>query len=117
MRIVFNARFALQRKIAWLLLFSFCSLSFIGWLIFFNRNNVKNTSYWINHTYDVIIQIDKTITRISAWDSGSGRSPNATFYADLGKNIGDRLKLTNDNPDQKRLALGHYVALTTVPPA
>ncbi len=114
MRIVFNARFALQRKIAWLLLFSFCSLSFIGWLIFFNRNNVKNTSYWINHTYDVIIQIDKTITRISAWDSVSGRSPNATFYADLGQDIGELLKLTHDNPDQQRLVLGLSGALNSV---
>jgi PAS domain S-box-containing protein len=36
MRIVLNAKIALQRKIAWLLFFSFFSLCFGGWLIYFN---------------------------------------------------------------------------------
>jgi PAS domain S-box-containing protein len=44
MRIFFNARFALQRKIALLLFFSFFSLCFIGWLIYFNKKDVANTT-------------------------------------------------------------------------
>jgi PAS domain S-box-containing protein len=106
MRIVFNARFALQRKIAWLLVFSFVSLSFIGWLIYFNKKDVENTTFWINHTYAVITQIDKIKTRISAWDSVSGRPPNRSFYAALKKDLDRLQKLTQDNPDQEHLAQG-----------
>ena len=113
MRIVFNARFALQRKIAWLLVFSFVSLSFIGWLIYFNKRDVENTTYWINHTYAVITQIDKIKTRISAWDSVSGRPPNRSFYTALGKDLDRLQKLTQDNPDQEQLVLHFSAALNT----
>lgn len=113
MRIVFNARFALQRKIAWLLVFSFVSLSFIGWLIYFNKKDVENTTYWINHTYAVITQIDKIKTRISAWDSVSGRPPNRSFYTALRKDLDRLQKLTQDNPDQEHLALGLSGTLNT----
>ncbi len=41
MRIVLNAKIALQRKIAWLLFFSFFSLCFGGWLIYFNMADKK----------------------------------------------------------------------------
>ncbi|HEY4286400.1 MAG TPA: ATP-binding protein [Puia sp.] len=105
MRIVINARFALQRKIAWLLIFSFVSLSFIGWLIYFNKKDVESTTYWLNHTYAVITQIDKIKTRISAWDSVSGKPPNRSFYTALAKDL-DRLeKLTEDNREQEQLVV------------
>jgi PAS domain S-box-containing protein len=116
MRIVFNARFALQRKIAWLLIFSFFSLSFIGWLIYFNKKNVENTTYWINHTYAVITQIDKIKTRISAWDSVSGRPPNGSFYKSLEKDLGRLQKLTQDNPGQQQLILSLSGAVDPVGP-
>lgn len=116
MRIVFNARFALQRKIAWLLIFSFCSLSFIGWLVYFNKNNVANTTYWINHTYAVITQIDKAMTRISAWDSVSGQTPTAAFYTDLGNDLDQVQQLTVDNPDQQRLILGLSATVKSLRP-
>jgi len=41
MRIALNAKIALQRKIAWLLFFSFFSLCFGGWLIYFNMADKK----------------------------------------------------------------------------
>ena len=41
MRIVLNAKIALQRKIAWLLFFSFFSLCFGGWLIYFNMTDKR----------------------------------------------------------------------------
>src|ERR1700748_185719 len=44
MSTLFNARFALQRKIAWLLFFSFLSLCFIGWLIYFNKKDIATTT-------------------------------------------------------------------------
>src|ERR1700761_3800214 len=36
MRFVSNARIAFQRKIAWLLFFSFFSLCLVGWVTYFN---------------------------------------------------------------------------------
>src|ERR1700754_1663006 len=94
MRIVFNARFALQRQIAWLLFFSFFSLCFIGWLVYFNMKSIENTTYWINHTYAVITQIDKMKARVAGWDSASVPPANAHFYEALDKDM-DRLgKLT-----------------------
>ncbi|HTI92147.1 MAG TPA: ATP-binding protein [Puia sp.] len=113
MRIVFNARFALQRKIAWLLVFSFVSLSFIGWLIYFNKRDVENTTFWLNHTYAVITQIDKIKTRISAWDSVSGRPPNRSFYAALGKDLNVLQQLTEDNPEQGQRVLSFSSTLNT----
>ncbi|HXO74410.1 MAG TPA: histidine kinase dimerization/phospho-acceptor domain-containing protein, partial [Puia sp.] len=113
MRIVFNARFALQRKIAWLLVFSFFSLSFIGWLVYFNKRDVENTTYWLNHTYAVISQIDKIKTRVSAWDSVSGRPPNRSFYIALGKDLDRLQKLTQDNPEQEHLVQSFSSTINT----
>jgi PAS domain S-box-containing protein len=41
MRFVPNAKIALQRKIAWLLFFSFFSLCLVGWVIYFNMADRK----------------------------------------------------------------------------
>jgi len=51
MRFVSNAKIALQRKIAWLLLSSFFSLCFIGWLLYFNKKNTE----WLLITCSVLV--------------------------------------------------------------
>jgi len=117
MRIAFNARFALQRQIAWLLVFSFCSLAFIGWLIHSNKKNVENTTFWINHTYSVITQIDKIKVRISDWDRVSGESPKPAFFTSLRKDIVLLKEMTTDNPDQQALAVSLGGALDSLRPA
>jgi len=117
MRIVFNARFALQRQIAWLLVFSFCSLAFIGWLIYSNKKNVESTTFWINHTYSVITQIDKIKVRISDWDRVSGESPKPAFFTSLDRDIALLKQMTTDNPDQQALATSLSGALDSLRPA
>jgi PAS domain S-box-containing protein len=116
MRIAFNARFALQRMIAWLLIISFCSLSFIGWLVYFNKKNVESTTYWINHTYAVLAQIDKIKTRVSGWDSVSGRPPNTALYEALENDVERLKKLTLDNPDQQQLVQSLSIPIDPVKP-
>ena len=117
MRIAINARFALQRQIAWLLVFSFCSLAFIGWLIHSNKKNVENTTFWINHTYSVITQIDKIKVRISDWDRVTGESPKPAFFTSLRRDIASLRELTTDNPDQHALAVSLSGALDSLRPA
>jgi len=117
MRIAFNARFALQRQIAWLLVFSFCSLAFIGWLIYSNKKNVENTTFWINHTYSVITQIDKIKVRISDWDRVSGESSKPAFFTSLDKDIALLKEMTTDNPGQQALAISLSGILDTLRPA
>jgi PAS domain S-box-containing protein len=92
MRIAFPARIALQRKIAWLLLFSFFSLCFIGWLIYFNKRNLEQTANTIGHNYAVLDHIAKIRTRLTTWES-LGRPPlSAAFHQDMQKNL-DRIKV------------------------
>jgi PAS domain S-box-containing protein len=117
MRIAFNARFALQRQIAWLLVFSFCSLAFIGWLIHSNKKNVENTTFWINHTYSVITQIDKIKVRISDWDRVSGETPKPAYFTSLRRDIASLREMTTDNPDQQALAVSLSGALDSLRPA
>lgn len=116
MRIVFNAGFALQRKIALLLIFSFLTLSFIGWLIYFNKKNVENTTFWLNHTYGVIAQIDKVKTRISGWDSVSGRAPNPALYEVLNGDLTRLQRMVGYNSDQQQLMLSMSGRLDSVRP-
>ncbi|WP_431216081.1 PAS domain S-box protein [Puia sp. P3] len=117
MRIAFNAGFALQRQIAWLLVFSFCSLAFIGWLIHSNKKNVENTTFWINHTYSVITQIDKIKVRISDWDRVSGETPKPAYFTSLRRDIASLIEMTTDNPDQQALAVSLSGALDSLRPA
>jgi PAS domain S-box-containing protein len=57
MRFVFNAKIALQRKIAWLLLSSFFSLCFIGWLLYFNSGQraTDAKSIWLLITCSLLV--------------------------------------------------------------
>ena len=92
MRIALNARIALQRKIAWLLLFSFFSLCFIGWLIYFNKRNLLNTADSIGHSYAVLDHIAKVRTRLSTWEALARPPLSITFQQEMKKNL-DRMKV------------------------
>lgn len=92
MRIALNARIALQRKIAWLLLFSFFSLCFIGWLIYFNKRNLKETADSIGHSYAVLDHIAKIRTRLSTWESLSRPPLSPAFHQEMKKNL-DRMNV------------------------
>ena len=99
MRIAFPARIALQRKIAWLLLFSFFSLCLIGWLIYFNKRNLEATSGSIDHSYAVLDHIAKIRTRLITWESLSHPPLSAAFHQDMQKNL-DRIRVHSaGNPD------------------
>jgi PAS domain S-box-containing protein len=87
MRLVFNAKIALQRKIAWLLLSSFFSLCVVGWLLYFNKKNTETTTYWIYHSHSVIQHLDNISMYVDAWDS-LGRPPmSPAFHQSLAKEL------------------------------
>jgi PAS domain S-box-containing protein len=92
MRIALNARIALQRKIAWLLLFSFFSLCFIGWLIYFNKRNILNTADSISHSFAVLDHIAKIRTRLSTWEALSRPPLSPAFHEEMKKNL-DRIRV------------------------
>lgn len=92
MRIAFPARIALQRKIAWLLIFSFFSLCFIGCLIYVNKRNIENTSDSIDHGYAILDHILKIRTRLSAWESLSQPPVTPAFREAMNKEL-DRIKV------------------------
>jgi PAS domain S-box-containing protein len=102
MKIVLNAKIALQRKIALLLLFSFSFLCFVGWLIYFNKKNIERTTLWIDHTYSVIQQIQEIKIRLSGWEPQSRQS--ASFYAVLDRDMAHLKHLTVDNTLQQQLS-------------
>src|SRR4051794_17912931 len=97
MRIFFNGTPKLQRKIAWLLLFSVLALFFVAWLILANRRNIEKTAFWINHTYDVIALIEQIDTRIPELESdthlqkknftASGKTERSHFYEELNRDL------------------------------
>src|SRR6202012_3270964 len=99
MKIAFNARIALQRKIALLLLFFFFFLCFVGWLIYFNKKNIERTTLWIDHTYAVIQEIQEIKVRLSGWEPMSGQGPS--FYPALDRGMADLKYLIRDNPIQQ----------------
>jgi len=92
MRIAFPARIALQRKIAWLLLFSFFSLCSIGALIYFNKRNLEETADSIGHSFAVLDHIAKIRTRLSTWESLSRPPLNPAFHEENKKNL-DRIRV------------------------
>ncbi len=71
MSVIFNGFSNIQRKIAWLLLFSIASLCLVGWLILSNRSNMKNEGFWIDHTYSVIEQIERIDSEMAEGESYS----------------------------------------------
>lgn len=101
MRIVLNAKIALQRKIAWLLFFSFFTLFFVGWLIYFNKKSKENTASWIDHAYSVIQQIEEVKVHLSGWQMPDMQG--STFYETLRRDRTRVQQLTADNPDQAAL--------------
>ena len=112
MRIFYNGLPKLQRKIAWLLLFSVLALFFVAWLILANRRNIEKTTFWINHTYDVIALIEQIDTRIPELGSAaniqkknitaSGTAERSTLYEELNRDLIHLRELTIDNADQQK---------------
>ncbi|HEY4064221.1 MAG TPA: PAS domain S-box protein [Puia sp.] len=99
MRFIFNGLLNIQRKIAWLLLFSLFSLCFVGWLIYSNKKNVENTDYWIDHTYTVIQRIEEIHTRFLSGPALLQKGP--AFWETLTKDLDDLQRLTSDNTVQQ----------------
>ena len=93
----------IQRKIAWLLLLSFFSLCFIGWLIYFNQKNADSTRWWISHTHEVILAVEKINTRLSDWGALPHSGMPAAFRIYLYRDLGEVKALTIDNADQQLL--------------
>ena len=105
MRFVFNAKIALQRKIAWLLLSSFFSLCFIGWLLYFNKQNTETTNKRIYHSHDVIQHLDNIKTYLDAWDSLSRPPLNVAFDQSLKKEYLSIDTLTKADAGQRVLVV------------
>ncbi len=103
MRIVFNAKIALQRKIAWLLFSSFFSLCFIGWLLYFNKKNTETTNHWIYHSHVIIQHLDNIETYLDAWDSMSRPAMSPAFFRSITQELRHVDTLTKDNPGQHML--------------
>ncbi len=101
MRFVFNAKIALQRKIAWLLLSSFFSLCFIGLLLYFNKKNTETTTRGIYHAHAIIQHLDNIETYLGAWDSLGRPSLNASFDQSLKKELGKIDTLTGSDTGQR----------------
>src|SRR5579872_1515726 len=112
MAFILNVLSTLQRKIAWLLLFSFFSLCFVGWLIYSNKKNIENTAFWINHTYSVIQQINELDARIP--DKASALQEDAAFYQSLDGGLNNLQRLTVDNPDQQKSVVGLLHSLSEI---
>jgi PAS domain S-box-containing protein len=114
MRRVFNAKSALQRKIVWLLLFSFLSLCFIGWLLYFNKKTTDHTSYWIDHSHVIIQHLDNIETYLDAWDSLSRPAMSPAFYQSLRRELRHVDTLTKDNAQQQMLVRQLAAALDSL---
>jgi PAS domain S-box-containing protein len=105
MRPVFNAKIALQRKIAWLLLSSFFSLCVVGWLLYFNKKNTETTTERINHSHSVIQHLDNIGTYLEAWDSLGRPTRSLAFDRSLKKELLCIDSLTADDGGQRPLVL------------
>ncbi|HEY4209126.1 MAG TPA: ATP-binding protein [Puia sp.] len=111
MRTIFNGLNRIQRKIAWLLLFSISSLCLVGWLIYSNKASMKEEAFWINHTYSVIEQIERIDSQVAEGEAfslrygingGDSLRPGMQhFHGLLEEEIARLTELTKDNPSQK----------------
>jgi len=115
MGIFFKGLLRLQRNIAWLLLFSVLALFFVVWLILANRRNIEKTTFWINHTYDVIASIEHIDTRISELESTAHlqdlskknaatthEGDRSLLYEELNRHLIQLQQLTTDNAEQQK---------------
>ncbi|HVU56796.1 MAG TPA: ATP-binding protein [Puia sp.] len=111
MRTIFNGLSRIQRKIAWLLLFSITSLALVGWLIYSNKRDMREEAFWINHTYAVIEQIERIDSQVAEGESfslrygisgdDSLRPGMQQFHGLLEEDIARLKTLTKDNPSQQ----------------
>ncbi|MBN9383208.1 MAG: response regulator [Chitinophagaceae bacterium] len=112
MRTIFNGLTGIQRKIVWLLLFSISSLCLVGWLIYSNRDNMKNEGFWIGHTYSVIEQIERIDSEMAEGETfslqysisgtDSLRREMQESHALLEQHLSRLETLTKDNADQQQ---------------
>ena len=112
MRTILNGLSKIQRKIAWLLLFSITSLGLVGWLIYSNKQNMREEAFWINHTYSVIEQIERIDSQVAEGESfslrygisgGDSLRPGMQqFHGLLEEDIAHLSELTKDNPSQQK---------------
>jgi len=111
MRTIFKGLSRIQRKIAWLLLFSITSLALVGWLIYSNKQSMREEAFWINHTYSVIEQIERIDSQVAEGESfslrygisgGDSLRPGMQqFHGLLEEDITRLKELTKDNPSQQ----------------
>ncbi|HEY8968982.1 MAG TPA: PAS domain S-box protein, partial [Puia sp.] len=111
MKTILSGLSKIQRKIAWLLLFSIASLCLVGWLIYSNKRNMREEAFWINHTYSVIEQIERIDSQVAEGESfslrygisgGDSLRPGMQKFHGLLEEDLTRLKeLTKDNPSQQ----------------
>lgn len=111
MRTVFYGLSKIQRKIAWLLLFSITSLALVGWLIYSNKRSMREEAFWINRTYSVIEQIERIDSQVAEGESfslrygisgGDSLRPGMQqFHGLLEEDITRLKELTKDNPSQQ----------------
>jgi len=114
MRPAFEGKIALQRKIAWLLLFSFFSLCFIGWLMYSNKKDSETTTFWINHSHAVILRIDRVRSWVDTWDSLGHPALNAAFHQSLKKELARIDTLTKDNAGQQQVVRQLFLSLDSL---
>src|SRR6185503_525574 len=92
------------------LLFSITSLCLVGWLIYSNKQNMREEAFWINHTYSVIEQIERIDSQVAEGESfslrygisgGDSLRPGMQQFHGLLEDDIIRLRaLTKDNPSQ-----------------
>ncbi|HMH23308.1 MAG TPA: PAS domain S-box protein [Puia sp.] len=100
MSLIFNGIPKIQRKIAWLLLFSVFSLCFVIRLLYINQHNLERTDFWTNHTNDVLKQIEQINALTIEAESSITAAPSLNIK--INDQLGHLLQLTRDNPRQQQ---------------
>ena len=111
MRTILSELSKIQRKIAWLLLFSITSLCLVGWLIYSNKRSMREEAFWINHTYSVIEQIERIDSQVAEGESfslrygisgGDSLRPGMQkFHGLLEEDLAHLKELIKDNPSHQ----------------
>ena len=100
MSLIFNGIPKIQRKIAWLLLFSVFSLCFVIRLLFINQRNLERTDYWTNHTNEVLKEIEQINALTLEAESSIQAAPSLNIK--INDQLGHLMQLTQDNPRQQQ---------------
>ncbi|HZE82886.1 MAG TPA: PAS domain S-box protein, partial [Puia sp.] len=100
MSLIFNGIPKIQRKIAWLLLFSVFSLCFVIRLLFINQRNLERTDYWTSHTNEVLKEIEQINALTLEAESSIQAAPSLNIK--INDRLGHLMQLTQDNPRQQQ---------------